>query len=251
MADGDAEWLFATTGCQSGAFNMEYDEWMAHAVQYGIQPPTLRIYGWNPQAVSLGYHQAITDIDESACSTRGIDIVRRATGGRAILHANEVTYSVAMFSDGRSIDEIYASISECLACGLRMLGANVEFARAQPEFPSLYKHAAAIPCFASSARHEIQCGGKKLVGSAQRRYANSSCREVVLQHGSILVGDEHERLIDLLAITEAQRDTMRTGIREKTTTLEAVLGRTVPLDEAADVLRLGFEQQWGIHFKHG
>jgi lipoate-protein ligase A len=112
----------------------------------------------------------------------------------------------------------------------------------------LYKQTAAIPCFASSARHEIQHGGKKLVGSAQRRYASSALPEVVLQHGSILVGGEHEHLIDLLAITETQRWAMRTAIRDKTTTLESILGRTVGLDEAADALKLGFEHAWGIHF---
>jgi lipoate-protein ligase A len=112
----------------------------------------------------------------------------------------------------------------------------------------LYKQAAAIPCFASSARHEIQHGGKKLVGSAQRRYASSTYPEVVLQHGSVLVGSEHEHLIDLLAITEAQRTAMRTGIREKTTTLGSIIGRTVGLDEAAEALKNGFERAWGIHF---
>ncbi len=248
MTIEDHEWRFVNTGLHSGAFNMDYDEQMAHRVQRGDQAPTLRIYGWDPWAVSLGHHQAITDIDADACRERGIDIVRRATGGRAILHANEVTYSIAMRSDERSINDIYSSISEALACGLRMLGARVEFATAQPEFQSLYKQAAAIPCFASSARHEIQFDGKKLVGSAQRRYASPSGAEVVLQHGSILVGSEHQQLIDVLAITGAQRDVMRTGIREKTTTLEAILGRTVGLDEAADALRNGFEQQWGIHF---
>lgn len=243
-----SEWRFVNTGLQSGGFNMEYDERMAHEVQSGSQPPTLRVYGWNPRAVSLGHHQAITDIDADACRARGIDIVRRATGGRAILHAAEITYSIAMFSGERTINDIYASISEALACGLRMLGARVEFATTQPEFQTLYKHTAAIPCFASSARHEIQFEGKKLVGSAQRRYASALAPEVVLQHGSILGGDEHQELIDLLAITDSQRASMHRGMREKTTTLEAILGRAVGLDEAAEVLRSGFEQTWGIHF---
>jgi lipoyl(octanoyl) transferase len=241
-------WRFVNTGLNSGAFNMEYDERLARDVQCGAQPPTLRVYGWQPKAVSLGHHQAITDINEDVCRARGIDIVRRATGGRAILHAAEVTYSVAMFSDERSILDIYSSISEALACGLRMLGASVEFATTQPEFSVLYKQAAAIPCFASSARHEIQFEGKKLVGSAQRRYASASLPEVVLQHGSILVGGEHEQLIDLLAITDTQRTAMRKGIEDKTTTLESILGRSVGLDEAAEVLRSGFERTWNIHF---
>jgi len=248
MTTGGREWRFVNTGYHSGAFNMDYDEHLAHAVQNGAQPPTLRVYGWEPAAISLGHHQAITDIDETACRARGIDIVRRATGGRAILHASEVTYSIAMLSGERSINEIYSAISRALACGLQLLGASVEFAATQPEFAALYKQASAIPCFASSARHEIQFDGKKLVGSAQRRYASAVQAEVVLQHGSILTGDEHEQLIDVLAITETQRAAMRAGIREKTTTLEAILGRRVGLDEAAAALRRGFEQTWDIHF---
>jgi len=248
MAAEKAAWRFVNTGLRSGAFNMDYDERMARDVQGGALPPTLRIYGWEPRAVSLGHHQAITDIDEAACRVQGIDIVRRATGGRAILHAAEVTYSVAMASHERSINDIYSSISLALAAGLRLLGAEVDFATTQPEFQTLYKDAAAIPCFASSARHEIQFAGRKLVGSAQRRYASAEYPEVVLQHGSILVGCEHERLIDLLAITEAQRASMRRGMNEKTTTLEAILGRTVPLDEAAEAIKAGFEHTWKIHF---
>lgn len=229
---------------------MEFDEQLAHDVQSGRALPTVRVYGWKPHAISLGHHQAITDIDENACRRRGIEIVRRATGGRAILHANEVTYSVTMFSGERSISDIYASISEALASGLRMLGAPVEFAASQPDFPSLYKQPSAIPCFASSARHEIQYEGKKLVGSAQRRYAAQDGPETVLQHGSILLGAGHEELIDLLAVADERiRDVMKKGLATKTTTLSAILGRTVEYSEAAGALKRGFEQAWGIHFE--
>ncbi|HLP15196.1 MAG TPA: lipoate--protein ligase family protein [Bacteroidota bacterium] len=242
-------WRFTNTGFNSGAFNMEFDERMARSVQSGAEPPTVRVYGWKPHAISLGHHQAITDIDEKACRDRGIDIVRRATGGRAILHAHELTYSIAMHAAGRTISDVYASISEALACGLRTLGARVEFAAVQPEFSVLYKQPSAIPCFASSARHEIQFEGKKLVGSAQRRYASQDFPETVMQHGSILLGEEHQQLIDLLALRdESLRERMRKGMIEKTTTLESILGRRVGFDEAACALKTGFEQCWGIHF---
>jgi lipoyl(octanoyl) transferase len=245
-------WRFVDTGFNTGAFNMEYDERLARRVQSGIDPPTVRVYGWKPHAISLGHHQAITDIDEDACRVRGIDIVRRATGGRAILHAHELTYSVAMFSGERPISEIYASISEALACGLRMMGAGVEFAASQPDFPSLYKHPSAIPCFASSARHEIQFEGRKLVGSAQRRYAAPEFPEVVMQHGSILLGDGHRVLIDLLSLPNGRvREAMQKGMEDKTTTLESILGRTVEFGEAAAALKTGFERAWSIQFETG
>jgi lipoate-protein ligase A len=130
-----------------------------------------------------------------------------------------------------------------------MLGASVEFAAVQPEFPALYKHPSAIPCFASSARHEIQYEGKKLVGSAQRRYASQEFPETVMQHGSILLGDEHQQLIDLLALpNEEVRDSMRKGMVEKTAALESILGRAVAFAEVADALKRGFEQAWNIQF---
>lgn len=230
---------------------MEFDERLARNVQCGAEIPAVRVYGWQPHAISLGHHQAITDIDTEVCGARGIDIVRRATGGRAILHAHEVTYSVAMFSDERSIIDIYASISEALAYGLRTLGAAVDFAQVQPEFSTLYKHPSAIPCFSSSARYEIQYKGKKLVGSAQRRYASHEHPETVMQHGSILLGTEHRQLIDLLVLpNDDVREAMRKGMDEKTTTLESILDRPVSFSEVADALRNGFEKVWGIHFEN-
>src|SRR5690606_2653286 len=113
------------------------------------------------------------------------------TGGRAILHAQELTYSVVMPSEGRSIMEVYRQISEALTAGLKSLAPDIGIAKSQPDFQKLYREPGSIPCFSSSARYEIEFDGRKVVGSAQRRIGSA-----VLQHGSILIGDAHLALAD-------------------------------------------------------
>jgi lipoyl(octanoyl) transferase len=113
--------------------------------------------------------------------------------------------------------------------------------------PSLYREASAVACFSSTGRYEINCGGKKLVGSAQRRYAAVQGEEVVLQHGSILLGSEHKHMVDFLNLpSEEQRVTLMRELDEKTTELSTVLHRTVTFDETADAILYGFQKAWSI-----
>lgn len=245
-----AEWQFVNSGFLPGEENMRFDVALAEKLVRREGGSTLRVYGWKPHAISLGYNQRRHDFDEARCSAQGIDIVRRPTGGRAILHADELTYCVVMEADGRNVNDVYADISTALVAGLRLLGASVEYATSQPNFSQLYRQQTSIPCFASSSRYEIQFQEKKLVGSAQRRYARADGTEVVLQHGSLLLGPEHRRLHELLAI---QDDTVSATILEdlkaKTTELSAVLGRQVTFDETAAAIKAGFEQCWNIEFR--
>lgn len=99
-------WRFLNTGFRRGKFNMEFDEYLAGRLLEGKGSPTLRVFGWSPYAVSLGYHQSEDEIDLQRCAEEGIDVVRRPTGGRAILHAHEVTYSVVMPGAGRKIMDV-------------------------------------------------------------------------------------------------------------------------------------------------
>ena len=181
-------WRFENTGVHSGVFNMEYDEALARALVDGIGNSTIRVYGWQPYAISLGWNQSMDEIDLSKTSVSGIDVVRRPTGGRAILHAKELTYSVVMQVHDKNVLTVYEDISRALVAGLQELGAPVAIEKSQPNFSSLYRSASAVACFSSTGRYEIKCHGKKLVGSAQRRYAAAHGEEVVLQHGSILIG---------------------------------------------------------------
>ena len=242
-------WQFLNSGFHPGQYNMRMDELLAERLAAHEGSPTLRVYGWKPYAISLGYNQRDNDFDEARCATHGIDIVRRPTGGRAILHAEELTYSVTMFSRGKNINEAYCEISRALISGLHLLGADVQYAMASPNLPQFYRSRTSIPCFASSTRYEIQYRGKKLVGSAQRRFAASGGDEVVLQHGSILLGPVHRRLSEFVrAESEEIRAALRESLETKTTELDSVLGRNVSFDEVALALRKGFERTWNILF---
>ena len=246
---GAGRWQFLNSGFHPGQYNMHVDELLAERLAAHEGSPTLRVYGWKPYAISLGYNQRDNDFDEERCTTHGIDIVRRPTGGRAILHAEELTYSVTMFSRGENINDAYREISRALISGLHLLGADVQYAMASPNLPQFYRSRTSIPCFASSTRYEIQYRGKKLVGSAQRRFAASGGDEVVLQHGSILLGPVHRRLSEFVrAESEEIRAALRESLETKTTELDSVLGRNVSFDEVALALRKGFERTWNILF---
>jgi lipoate-protein ligase A len=211
----------------------------------------VRVYGWQPPVISLGWHQNIEEIDLEQCTLAGIDVVRRPTGGRAILHSDEVTYSVAMVASQKSVLSVYQQISEALVRGLRELGADVALEKSQPHFPSLYRSPSAVACFASVARYEIHIGGRKLVGSAQRRFARPDGREVVLQHGSILLGEDHQRIVDFLkGLKGDQRNQLKLELSQNTIDLSSALGRKVRFEEVVPVLQWGFEKTWGIEFSN-
>ena len=178
----DWTWNFSATGENTGEFNMQFDETLVRRLLDGSGVPTVRVYRWKPWAISIGHHQNISDIDAPLCRKEGIDVVRRPTGGRAILHAEELTYSVVMPADRKGIHQVYNEISNALVEGLKGFGVDVSLQRSQPDFARMYKSPSSIPCFSSSARYEIEWNGRKLVGSAQRRYSGES-GDVVLQHG--------------------------------------------------------------------
>lgn len=241
------EWRFLNTGFHPGKFNMEFDENLVRSLAEGGGVPTIRVYGWNPYAISLGWNQSQDEVDVERVAKDGIDIVRRPTGGRAILHSQELTYSVSMPCKGKNVLGVYNEISEALVCGLRMFGADVSLEKSQPHFPTLYKSPSSAVCFASSARYEIQIDGKKLVGSAQRRYSGKQGEDVVLQQGSLLLGPDHRRLVGYLRLkNEEHREILADEIDTKTIDLCSALGREVTFDETAESIRAGFEKSWGI-----
>lgn len=244
------EWLLLGYARESGAQNMALDELLARRMQDDPgMPPVLRLYGWDPWAISLGHHQDVNDIDQSRCEADGIDIVRRPTGGRAILHAEELTYCVIMPAGRRSVLDVYIEISRALVAGLTAFGVDVTLQKSQPDFRAEYRKTASIPCFASSARYEIESRGKKLVGSAQRRFTGGD-RDVVLQHGSILCGPAHLRLpvylrtTDPAALAEVQRI-----LNEHTIDLASLLDRAIDIPALAAAVQAGFTREWGAAFR--
>ena len=243
--------MLEDSGAQAGVFHMDRDEALALRLLQG-EPgaaPTIRLYQWKPWAVSLGHHQDAETIDRERLTADGFDLVRRPTGGRAIFHAEELTYCVVMQAGRKSILQVYNSISEALVRGLQLFGVEVALQKSQPRFAELYRQPSSIPCFTSSARYEIEWLGRKLVGSAQRRYTDG-VQDVVLQHGSILCGPAHRRLVDYLRVeSSAVREQIRDEMETKTVDLAEITGQEVDGRRLAECIRRGFEEAWGIAFQ--
>ena len=231
-------WKFLNTGFRSGAFNMEFDKNLASQFHDMNDLPIIRLYGWHPYAVSIGHNQSMEDFDLHAISSAHYDIVRRPTGGKAILHAHELTYSVILPIERMSPRAWYHFIHERLLQGLEFLGVHAELSEGDPNFRELYRDPTSIPCFSSSAKYEIQYDGRKLVGSAQRRFGN-----VILQHGSLLLGPQHRRITDFLAPhAHESKESIENVLQEHTIDAETILGRTVSFAEAAEAVRRGFQE---------
>lgn len=227
---------FVHTGAMSAAMNMAIDDVLLDAARHGAGP-ILRTYGWQPPAVSLGYAQrAEVAVDVDRCRALGIDIVRRTTGGRAVLHWNELTYSFHC-ADGEgpaahSVQEASRLLGEWLADGLRRFGVEARLERGQS--PARGRRGA---CFASTARWELTCGGRKLVGSAQRR-----TRGGLLQHGSILAGPEHLLLTEMLP----EPAPTQTSLAAASTHLGECIDGPVDTEALASSLALAFAAGLGL-----
>jgi lipoate-protein ligase A len=203
---------------RSGAANMAVDEAIAEAAAAGAVPPTLRFYRWNPPTVSLGRHQKLADVDETQIAARGYDLVRRATGGRAILHVDELTYSVSgPIEEPRmagGVMDAYLRFSNALLSGLSTLGLKAEKAGSRTRAGRELSAA----CFETPSAYEITAGGRKLMGSAQSRR-----KGYVLQHGSLPLWGDVTRLVDVLALSSTARDRLRQQLRRQAATLAEVL----------------------------
>jgi lipoyl(octanoyl) transferase len=225
-----------------GAANMALDEALLLSRLRHGSPPTLRFFAWAPPTISLGYGQRLDGrIDLETARTMGLGLVRRATGGSAILHEGpdlEITYSVVAaagdFDGAADLLETYRWIGQGLLAGLRALGAQVEMVPVQPSDP------AAMPafCFARTGSFEVEVDGRKLVGSAQRRQGAA-----FLQHGAIMLGALPERL---RRVFPGGRDPLA-----DMTTLETALGRRPSFEDAAEALAEGFRTAHGLTLEPG
>ena len=224
------------------AMNMAIDEAIFIGVKEKRSLPTIRFYGWNPPAISFGYNQEFSkEIDITALKKFGFGYVRRPTGGRAVLHDEEVTYSViAPISENLSgnILESYSEISRALAQGLKNLGIEVEFEKS--ELSSHYQRQAVNPCFSSSSRFELNYQKKKIVGSAQLRKDNT-----FLQHGSILLQKNQSKLAYVIPnLSNEQRKRLAVYLSKKTIAINEILKESVNFDDAVSALISGFKMTW-------
>jgi len=223
-------WRLIRSAPADGATQMAVDEAVWQAVAQGWVPPTLRLYGWEPPCLSLGRHQPLAEVDRKALHRAGHGLVRRPTGGRAILHADELTYSVAVpLTDPRvrgGVLESCQRLSEGLVEALRLLGVrNVAAHQGGQRLPPT-----SPVCFEAPSPFEITVDGRKLIGSAQMRG-----RGTLLQHGSLPL---HGDIARICAFLTTQTDPRR--VLARATTLAAVLGRPVSWEEAASAVAEGF-----------
>lgn len=232
-------------GALTGVENMRRDAALVDDVR-ASGTGVVRLYAWKPYSVSLGYNQDAGTIDERRCAELGVDVVRRPTGGRAVLHAEEITYAVITPLAGKTPQEWYAIIHSAIARGVAELGLNdAAFVKSQPRFADVYRASAGALCFSSSARYELEWNGKKFVGSAQRVMG-----DVLLQHGSILLGEFHTRLAGLLNIADDKRAPMEGLLRARAISIGEILGRPVTYDECCAPLTRGFEHELMIADYH-
>ena len=238
----DGAWRLLLDPPASGAWNMAVDEVMLDGVAAGNAPPTLRFYQWAPPCLSLGYFQPFGVVDVDGCRALGVDLVRRPTGGRAILHDRELTYSVALparlLGDDGGVLPSYHRLSLALEVGLNRLGAPVARAPGSAVQPA---PAHGPVCFDRPSAHEILLDGRKLVGSAQVRRATA-----LLQHGSILIEPRIARLLACLRLPDGRER----GLIEDGVAGLAEVGNFEPA-QIAGALAEAFGEGFGVTVARG
>jgi lipoate-protein ligase A len=211
---GIRDWYIWPCQSFSGAFNMQADHILASEMSNILRRPLLRFFTWKPYCISLGFHQKSEEIDLDLCRRKKIDLVRRPTGGRAILHAEELTYSVIYPSQETDVTNFYRLVHLPFLNALQDFGISAEFEKTQADFRQAYKTEKSQICFATSAQNEVEIEGKKLIGSAQRIYENA-----ILQHGSVLLGKKHEELVYLIRLPKEFKIKMKSYIQNHTTSI--------------------------------
>src|SRR5258707_7568494 len=248
-----ATWRLVHSPFTDGATNMAVDEAILRAVAEGSAPPTLRLFGWTPPCLSLGYAQPAAEVDAERLRHFGYGLVRRPTGGRAILHTDELTYSVTAAMDEPRVRggvvESYQQLSAGLLRGLAHLGLGPSV-RADKEYGAAETGAAKGPvCFDMPSNYGITVGSegrpRKLLGSAQVRKQGA-----VLQHGTLPLAGDIGRICDGLAFdSEDERRRLRERVRERATTVADVIGRQVSWSEAAAALARGFAEALNLDWR--
>jgi lipoate-protein ligase A len=240
----DSHWRLIHTPDLPGTENMALDHALLENVAEQRSRPVLRLYSWQPFCLSIGYAQPIADVDQEALARRGWDLVRRPTGGRAILHGDELTYSVIGPATNQHLRggvlESYRCLSQGLVEALKNLGLSPAVA---PDSARLNEVQRANPiCFEVPSAYEITAGGKKLIGSAQTRRLGA-----VLQHGTIPLTGDITRVCQVLSYpSEPDRQAASTTLPDRATTLSQVLGRPVGRQEAATAVAAGFSTALGL-----
>ena len=238
-----AHWRLIIDGDLTGARNMARDVAMLEAVADGEAPPALRLYGWHPPCLSLGRHQGIEAADLEFCRAEGVDVVRRPTGGRALLHHLELTYAViAPLNQGplpRGLQEAYRTICAALVRAMRALGVDAELTGGEVNL-QLPNPKTTIPCFEAPAGGEVVVGSRKLIGSAMRAHGGA-----ILQHGAILLDWDGRLQAGALGLGDDS------GLRPHITTLAEQICRSVDRVDLEPRIARAFAEELGIKLEPG
>lgn len=231
---GDAPWRLVVDGAGDGAWNMAVDEALLEARRAGRSGPVLRMYRWRAPTVTLGRYQSAADVDLEACAALGVDVVRRPTGGRGVLHDDELTYAViASTEDGlpRGVAASYRLLGEALAEAYRLLGVGAELTARD-------RHAGRSgACYLHASRADLSLGAAKLSGSAQV-WRQHTC----LQHGSFVRSRDAALEARVFGLDAAERR----SLERSTATLASALGDPPPLMEVASAVREAFARVLGV-----
>ncbi|MBX5449383.1 lipoate--protein ligase family protein [Thermogemmatispora sp.] len=232
---------FLDTGVRDAALNMAIDEAILIHHLHGEVPPTLRVFRWSQPSISLGRFQNVErEILSEVCRERGVALVRRPTGGRAVYHRDEFTYSIVIsrrYGVPSGVVAAYAYLARGLLEALALLGVQAEISDGR-----VHKHPSAA-CFASSTQADLTSGGYKLVGSAQVWR-----EDALLQQGSLPLDDRAEEFYALLRFPdEAARAEALAMYRQKTQPLHAFVP-AVSWDQVAEAFRRGFSQALAQEF---
>lgn len=241
-------WFFINSGPCSPSYNMALDEALMDWHSEGIIPPIIRFYQWNPATLSIGYFQQVErDIDIQAVREQGLGFVRRPTGGRAVLHEHELTYSIIVSEKHpeipKTVTEAYRILSEGLLKGFQNLGMDAYFSVPDTveKQENLKKPKSAV-CFDAPSWYELVVEGKKIAGSAQTRQ-----KGVILQHGAILLDLDQEKLLTVFKFeTEEAKEKMRLKLPKKTVAINDLVNEPITISQCVQAFKSGFEEALNI-----
>ncbi|MED3624648.1 lipoate--protein ligase family protein [Neobacillus thermocopriae] len=244
-------WRFIDSGNSSPSFNMALDEALLDWHSQGRIPPVIRFYGWDPPTLSIGYFQKVEkEIDMDAVKEHKLGFVRRPTGGRGVLHEHELTYSVIVSEEHpkmpKTVTEAYRVISEGILKGFHHLGLEAYFAipKTLEERESLKNPRSAV-CFDAPSWYELVVEGRKVAGSAQTRQ-----KGVILQHGSILLDLDEEKLFSLFKYpNERVKERMKKSFKDKAVAINDISPSRITLEEAKDAFYKGFAEGLNIELE--
>jgi len=221
------QWRLLKTNFSTAFTNMAIDRAVLVMSSKGGVLPTVRFYGWEPSAISIGYFQSLEEeVDLDTCRKLGVDYVRRITGGGAVFHEEELTYSIVIPENHPQIPEnileSYGKICGAVMRGLDNLGIESKY----------------VPI------NDIITGGRKISGNAQTRKSKT-----VLQHGTVLTDVDVEKMFSVLKVpNEKIKDKLIADVRQRVTSIKHVLGKEIRFEDVAKAMKSGFEQEFDIEF---